>query len=179
MSQAHLYLLDEASQKWTPALTTGVASELGAGGAGASAGASAPWKYTALSGGITDTSDVTLAAAAGAGNSNYLTNIDLCNKSATQTEFVIKDGTTVIWRTVLGASMIAPVSIPVSLASSANTALKGACITTGTATYVNAQGYQDISPAGRLDAATPYDELLDDLGAHILDDNSVQIYAVA
>lgn len=179
MTTAHMYGLD-AGGNWTPMLVNGLGGSASSGGA-QSANAPASWKYTAASGGITDTSDVTLVAAAGAQKSNYLTSIDVCNKSATATEVVIKDGSTIIWRSSFGASMLAPVSIPLSLASTSNTPLKAACITTGTATYINAQGYQDYSPVDRLDAVTPYDELLDDLGQLIFDNNSSnqQIYAVS
>jgi hypothetical protein len=180
MTTVHVYGLG-ADGQWSPMLNTGLGTAVGGGGGSASASQPASWKYTALSGGITDTNDVTLVAAAGAQKSNYITNIDIMNSSATATEVVIKDGSTVIWRTKVGASMIAPVSIALSLASTSNTALKAACITTSTATYINAQGYQDYSPLDRLDAVTPYDELQDDLGGNIFDNSSSnnQIYAVA
>lgn len=101
------------------------------------------WAYAGVTGGITNTSDVVLAAAAGAGLRNYCTAIQLFNSSATATEVVIKDGTTVIWRGRVGASMTNPVPItfPTPLKSSANAALNFACITTATATIVSAQGY--------------------------------------
>lgn len=180
MTTAHMYGLT-ADGQWAPMMTTGVTSAGVGGGAGGSASQTVPWSYAAASGGIIDTADNTLVAAAGARKSNYITNIDIMNSSATATEVVIKDGSTIIWRTKVGASMIAPVSIPLSLASSSNTALKVACITNATVTYINAQGYQDYSPLDRLDAATPYDELQDDLGGNILDNNvsNNPIYAVA
>lgn len=57
------------------------------GGSGAAGGIKLlPWSYVAAAGGITNTSDVTLVAAAGAGKSNYLSSIQLHNKSGTATE---------------------------------------------------------------------------------------------
>ena len=101
------------------------------------------WSYAAISGGTVDTTDVPLKTAAGAGLRNYVTDGDLINKSTTATEYVLKDGATVIWRTYLPASMT--VAIPVHFSSprktSANTALNGACITTGAAVYANWSGH--------------------------------------
>lgn len=107
------------------------------------------WQYAAASGGITDTADNVLVASAGAGIRNYLTRIDLVNTDATVgTEVVVKDGSTVIWRTFVPASLAAvsqpmPVSFtfPTPLKGSAATALNVACITTSSQTYVNAGGY--------------------------------------
>jgi hypothetical protein len=101
------------------------------------------WQYAAASGGITNTSDVVLQAAAGAGIKNYLTGLSVANASATATEIVIKDGSTVIWRGYLAANAaLNKISFQTALQSTANTALNVACITTGTQTYVNAQGYK-------------------------------------
>jgi hypothetical protein len=101
------------------------------------------WSYAAASGGITNTSDVAIASAAGAGLRRYITSIQLSNNSATATEVVVKDGaSTVIARHQLPANAgnINHRYEP-PLATTANTALNVACITTGTATYVNAQGF--------------------------------------
>lgn len=102
------------------------------------------WVYAAASGGITNTSDVVLQAAAGAGIKNYLTGLSVANASATASEVVIKDGgSTVIWRMYLAANApIQSIKFVTPLQSTANTALNVACITTGTQTYVNAQGYK-------------------------------------
>jgi len=148
------------------------AGNIAGGGSLGSAQSGQPWNYAAASGGITDTSDVTLAPAQGVGKSAYLTSLQVMNSSATATEVVIKDGSTVIWRAKFGASMIQPVSVPLNLASSPNTALKAACITSGSATYINAQGYVDVSPAGTVAAITPQDELLDEFGNLMFDNNS-------
>ncbi len=102
------------------------------------------WQYAAASGGITNTADNVLIAAAGAGIKNYLTDLSVANANATASEIVIKDGaSTVIWRMYLAANApIQSISFSTPLQSSANTALNVACITTGTQTYVNAQGYK-------------------------------------
>lgn len=101
------------------------------------------WQYAAASGGITNTSDVVLQAAAGAGIKNYLTGLSVANASATATEVVVKDGSTVIWRSYVAANLtLKDIPFPTPLQSTANAALNVACITTGTQTYVNAQGYK-------------------------------------
>jgi hypothetical protein len=101
------------------------------------------WSYAAASGGVVNTTDVVLAAAAGAGLRRYITSITLSNNSATATEVVLKDGaSSVIWRGQLPAN--APnisVAFRNPLKTTANTALNFACITTAAAVYVNAQGY--------------------------------------
>lgn len=117
-------------------------------GAVAKLSTSLDWKYAALTGGITDTSDVVLKAAAGVNLINTLDSLQFVNKAtAVSTEVVVKDGSTVIWRGWAPASVAAvtqlqmtPVTFDPPLQSSANTALNFACITTSSATYVNAQG---------------------------------------
>jgi len=104
------------------------------------------WYYAAASGGITNTTDVVLSAAAGAGLRRYLTSISIQNASATvATEVVIKDGATVIYRGYVGTqallNSVVNVTFPSPLKTTANTALNVACITTGAQVYVNAQGY--------------------------------------
>ncbi len=104
----------------------------------------ADWQYAAAAGGIINTTDVVLRAAAAAGIRNYVTSIDIRNAHATvATEVVIKDGATVIWRQLLPAAMAAPVEItfPTPLRGTAATAMNVACITTGAQVYVNAQGF--------------------------------------
>jgi hypothetical protein len=101
------------------------------------------WQYAAASGGIVNTADNVLIAAAGAGIKNYLTGLSVANASATATEVVVKDGSTVIWRGYLAANLqLKDIPFPTPLQSTANTALNVACITTGTQTYINAQGYK-------------------------------------
>jgi len=102
------------------------------------------WQYAAASGGIVNTADNVLIAAAGANIKNYLTGLSVANANATASEIVIKDGaSTVIWRMYLAANApIQSIKFVTPLQSTANTALNVACITTGTQTYINAQGYK-------------------------------------
>ena len=101
------------------------------------------WQYAAASGGITNTSDVVLAGAQGANIKNYLTGLSIANANTTATEVVVKDGSIVIWRMYLAANApIQNIKFTTPLQSTANTALNVACITTGSQTYVNAQGYK-------------------------------------
>lgn len=105
----------------------------------------ATWSYAAASGGITNTTAVTIKAAAGAGIRNYIAHLDVVNAHATvSTEVVIRDGAagTVIWR---GYCMAAGGGYSIDfvnpLRGTANTLLEVAAITTGAAVYVNATGF--------------------------------------
>lgn len=104
----------------------------------------ADWQYAAASGGIINTTDVVAKAAGAAGIRNYVTGLHLKNASAVSTEFVIKDGATVIWRDFLNANNVHSVSVafPTPLKGTAATALNIACVTTGAAVFANLQGYQ-------------------------------------
>lgn len=181
MSRANLYGQD-ADGNWVPMRVSATGSLLGGGnGGGIPSGQPlvlAPWSYAAASGGITNTSDVTLVAAAGAGKSNYLTSMQVASTNATATEVVVKDGSTVIWRAKFGASMTAPVNIVFErpLISSNNAALNAACITTGTVTYINAQGYQDSSIAVLNADQTSAIEIFDQAGAQVFDAASSPVY---
>ena len=100
------------------------------------------WSYASAAGGVINTTDVVLSAAAGAGLRRYIVSMGLSNNSATATEVVLKDGATVIWRGHLPAN--APnlhIDFGTPLRTTANAALNFACITTAAAVYVNAQGY--------------------------------------
>jgi len=101
------------------------------------------WSYVATSSGISNTADVSLAGAAGAGLRRYLTSLAVKNANATVTEAVVKDGSTIIWRGHLGASMASTDQIIFNnpLKTSANAALNFACVASGAQVYVNAQGY--------------------------------------
>lgn len=136
-----------------------------------------PWSYSAASGGITDTSEVTLIAAAGAGRSNYLTSMQVCNTSATATEVLIKSGWRVLWRCKVGASMTRAVDIEFQrpLISANNTSLSVVCLTTGTATYIDAQGYQDETIEQIQADITAAVELFDAAGDAIYDQSGVVI----
>lgn len=130
------------------------------------------WSYAAASGGIVDTSDVTLVAAAGAGQCNYLKAMQIINTDASVgTECVVKDGSTVIWRGFAPASIalvtqpsMVSIEFPIALVSTPNTALKFAAITTSAQLYVNAQGYQDASLAQVRANVSISEEIFDDDG---------------
>lgn len=136
-----------------------------------------PWSYAAASGGIIDTGNVTIAAAPGYGRSNYLTSLQVCNTSATPTEVVVKSGSTVLWRCKVGASMTRPAHIEFHrpLISANNTALSVACITTGTVTYIDAQGYADETIEQIQADYTVDNELFDAFGVAITDASGVII----
>lgn len=93
-------------------------------------------------GGVINTTDVVLSLAAGAGLRRYICSMQLSNNSAVATEVVLKDGATIIWRGHLPANApMAEIIFENPLRTTANTALNFACITTGAAVYVNAQGF--------------------------------------
>lgn len=101
------------------------------------------WQYAGATGGIVNTTAVALNAAAGAGIRNYVTSVQYFNSAAVASEIEIRDGSTVIWRGYVPASMTAPVAVQFAspLRGSANTAVNVALATTATATRVSAQGY--------------------------------------
>jgi hypothetical protein len=104
------------------------------------------WQYAGATGGIVNTTAVALNAAAGAGIRTYVAAIQYFNSAAVASEIEIRDGSTVIWRGFVPASMTVPVQVvfPVPLRGTANTAMNVALGTTATATRVSAQGY--VSP---------------------------------
>jgi hypothetical protein len=92
-----------------------------------------------------NTTGVTIASAGGAGVRNCVTSVDIENGHATvSTEVVLRDGAsgTVLkrWWTQAAGGGIAK-TLPVPVCSTANTLLEVAAITTGSAIYVNAEGY--------------------------------------
>ncbi|MER8925774.1 hypothetical protein [Mesorhizobium sp. M0859] len=104
----------------------------------------ADWSYPAASGGEVGTADVPVKAAAAAGLRNYMTWLTAENVHASvDTEFVVKDGVTVVYRGFVKALGVAPLRItfPSPLKSTAATALNIACITTGAQVYFNCGGY--------------------------------------
>ena len=103
------------------------------------------WMYTAAAGGITNTTDVVVKAAAGTTILNYITAFTLQNPSAVATEFVIKNGTTIIKRYHCPANMpLTHVFLGTPIKTSANAAFNVACITTGAAVYFNCEGYTGL-----------------------------------
>jgi hypothetical protein len=101
------------------------------------------WTYAGATGGIVNTTPVAVKAAAGAGVRNYLVSVQYFNSAAVASEIEIRDGSTVIWRGFVPASMTVPVSVTfeIPLRGTANTALNVALATTATATRVSAQGF--------------------------------------
>jgi hypothetical protein len=100
------------------------------------------WSFASAAGGVINTTDVVLAAAAGAGLRRYICSLQVSNNSAVATEVVLKDGATIIWRGLLPANApTTEIFFENPLRTTANIALNFACITTGAAVYINAQGY--------------------------------------
>ena len=166
------------------AVTGSTVGALGGGGGDSAASAVDSWSYAAASGGITDTSDVTLAAAPGAGYANYLTDLQLHNSdAAVATEVVVKSDSTVLWRMFLpiGRPMTLTPTMPVSvhfsrpLRAAENTALTVAAITTSAEVYVNAQGFIGRSEAYVEGEASNVVELFTANGDQLTDDAGNQI----
>lgn len=102
------------------------------------------WNYAAASGGITNSTDVTVKAAAGSGVRNFIRDLDVRNAHASvATEFVIKDGaSTVLWRGHLPANGDqVSITFDPPLRGTANTAVNIACVTTGAQVYANVRGF--------------------------------------
>jgi hypothetical protein len=106
----------------------------------------ADWQFASVAGGIVmSTADTALAAAAGAGLKNYLTGLHISHDAlGAVTEYVIKDGSTVIFRGKLqtAAAENIPIRFASPLKTSANAALNfalGSSVAGGV--FVNAQGY--------------------------------------
>lgn len=125
----------------------GVTNPFNVTGATAPLSTSLDWFYAGATGGITNTSDVVLAAAAGANLFNTCSSLQVLNTSTTGTEIVIKDGSTIIWRGYASPTIalvtqlqMVPITFSPPLRSSANAALNFACLTTSTATRISAQG---------------------------------------
>lgn len=123
-----------------------------AGGATVSKPYSIPendWIYAAANLGIVNTTTaVTIKAAAGAGQRNYITSLQVMAEAlGTATELAIRDGAagTVIWRTKIPTGGLPSVTFNFAtpLKGTANTLLEVVTLTASTtgAVYVNAQGY--------------------------------------
>jgi hypothetical protein len=103
------------------------------------------WSYAAASGGIVNTTGVTAKTAAGAGIRNYITSIQVINGHASvDTDVQIRDGAagTVLWRGFAksgGGGISCKCDPPIR--GTANTLVEIACGTTGSAVYVNLQGF--------------------------------------
>lgn len=103
------------------------------------------WRYVAAAGGITNTTAVTIVAAA-AGFKACITSIQAKNAAAAvTTEYAIRNGAagSEMWHGYLpvAASGGDIVTFPVPICGSTNTLLEVVCGTTASITYFNAQGY--------------------------------------
>jgi hypothetical protein len=181
MSKAHLYGLTTSGVS-VPIVVDSLGNISGGGGSGgqgaaADAGASG-WSYAAASGGITNTSDVTLAAAPGALRANYISSLHITNASATATEVVVKSGSTILFRTHAAQNVDKYIAFPRPLVAAGNTALTAACITTATQTYINAQGFIGGLPNEAAQTISVINELVDDLGAYVTDGNGETIWVL-
>jgi hypothetical protein len=181
MTTANIHALD-TDGNWVPVRVgaTGTLVSTGGGDGGAPVGQPViytPWTYAAAAGGITNTSDVTLRAAPGAGKSIYVTSLQVQNTSATATQVVIKSGSTVLFRCSAqsntdGANYT--FARPLQVAN--NTALTAACLTNATVTYVNAQGYVDETVEQLNADLTALEEIFDQAGEQIFDAAGDPIY---
>lgn len=181
MAKVHLFAKTFAGAD-VPILADEYGNIGGGGAAGGSATAATSeaggWSYVAATGGITDTADVTLAAAPGNLKANYVTAAQVVNKGVTATEVVIKSGSTVLWRTYAAANGANPIHVvfPRPLVAANNTALTAACVTTSSATLICAQGFVAALPNVAAQLTSPGDEVIDDFGAYVTDDASAIIY---
>lgn len=104
------------------------------------------WNYAAAAGGITNTTAVTIKAAGAAGVRNYLTDLQVINGHATvATEVLIRDGAagaTIHRGYAAAAGGGYSIAFGSPLRGTAATLLEVVCITTGSAIYVNANGYE-------------------------------------
>lgn len=110
-----------------------------------------PWMANSLGAALATATATVMAAAPGAGLSNYLDSIQMINASANvPTVVTILDGSTVIWTgylpcTVVGLNTLQAVPVPVvfqnPIKATANTALSIKLATTGAAVYWSAQGH--------------------------------------
>lgn len=182
--QTNMHALDPRG-RWVPVRVDSVGELAGGGFGGGSGGIPSsnpqiiePWVYAGANGGITDDEDVVLAAAPGAGRANYLTSLQVINvDDTTGTEIVIKDGSTVIWRSYLAEDGLVPSSIVFErpLIGSNNSALNFACVTSGATVYVSAQGYVEASLDLIKAGQTSELELVDASGNMMVDGSSNQI----
>ena len=107
--------------------------------------ANTPWSYAAASGGIVNTTGVTIKTAAGAALRNYLRTLQISNGGAAGTDVQIRDGAsgTVVWRGYVPAMANGEChKFDPPLKGTANTLMEvGLSSATTVAVYVNAQGF--------------------------------------
>lgn len=91
----------------------------------------------------TDTTDLEVIAAQGAGLRIFVTSITIANSSASTTTLVaIKDGSTTIHRVVVAGASTVHITFPMPFRLSANSALNIASGSSVTTLYMSATGYQ-------------------------------------
>jgi len=101
-----------------------------------------PELFTKGSGSAAGTSLTNLIVAAGAGVKIYITSISVMNTSSTVTTLVnIQDGSSTIYQVGAPALGGAIVTLPVPIASSANTAINFAVVNAASTIYVSVAGY--------------------------------------
>lgn len=106
------------------------------------------WQYAGIASGIVSSTADTEIKAALATYRNYLTSISISHDTLSAvTEYVIKDGATVIYRGKLQVTATEGlvITFPNPLRGTANTALNFALLTSVTGgVYINAQGYTGV-----------------------------------
>lgn len=109
------------------------------------------WSYAAAEGGIDNTTTaVTFKAAAGAGNRNYITDIQVSHATlGAVTELAVRDGAggTVLWRMTLNTVANENISVHFStpLVGTANTLLEVVTLTAVSGDVLfNAQGFHAV-----------------------------------
>lgn len=101
----------------------------------------AGWQWSSNSGGIVVATDVTVLAAAATAK-HYVSSIQLRSTSLIATEFVIKSGATVLWRTQLAAGQgLTSIEFATPLRGAINSALSVQCLTAAANVFVNLQGF--------------------------------------
>lgn len=100
----------------------------------------AHWHTT---GSKTDTSELTLNAAAGAGIKNYLVDVTLANTSSTAITVILKDGSggAELWRYPVPANGGVVFTHALPLPTTANTALVAVASAAASSVYISASGY--------------------------------------
>ena len=109
---------------------------------------STPSTATAVRGSssATGTSDTSVIAAAGSGLKNYITSISIANTGTATSLITLKDGSggSTLLTTLAPALGGSNITLPVPIATTANTALYFACGTAATTIYITAVGYTGV-----------------------------------
>ena len=101
------------------------------------------WFYVAASGGITNTSAVTIKSASLSGYRHYLLSMQVDNASAVGSEMMVRNGAAgnVLARIYIAANSSRVIKFEPPLRGTVNTLMEVIMVTTATQTYINAQGY--------------------------------------